>query len=92
MTVRGRCAFRSTVLAALAMSCLLSPASAQTRGGTLTIGVEQQVLGFDPVVTKTTAYVTVLLRWRTRPDRGHSPRQSLDQSPGRPIIRRLSRA
>jgi ABC-type transport system substrate-binding protein len=59
--VHSRCAFHFTILAALAMSCLLSPANAQTRGGTLTIGVEQQVVGFDPVVTKTTAYVTVLV-------------------------------
>jgi peptide/nickel transport system substrate-binding protein len=60
--IHSRCAFfHSSVLAALAMSWLLSPASAQTRGGTLTIGVEQQVLGFDPVVTKSTSYVTVLV-------------------------------
>jgi peptide/nickel transport system substrate-binding protein len=59
----GHCrfAFRSTASVALAISCLLSPASAQTRGGTLTIGVEQQVVGFDPIVTKTTAWVTVMV-------------------------------
>ena len=59
--VHCRRAFRSAVLAAIATTCLLSPASAQTRGGTLTIGVDQQVLGFDPVITKSTAYVTVLV-------------------------------
>ena len=52
---------RRTLYSALAMACLVLPASAQTRGGTLTIGVEQQVVGFDPVVTKTTAYQTVMV-------------------------------
>jgi ABC-type transport system substrate-binding protein len=59
--VYSRRAFRCAVLAGLATTCLLSPASAQTRGGTLTIGVEQQIYGFDPVVTKTTAYQTVMV-------------------------------
>jgi len=59
--VNRRRAIHSAVLAGLAMACLLLPASAQTRGGTLTIGVEQQVVGFDPVVTKTTAYQTVMV-------------------------------
>jgi peptide/nickel transport system substrate-binding protein len=60
-TVSRCCALHSAALAALAMACLLLPAGAQTRGGTLTIGVEQQVVGFDPVVTKTTAYQTVMV-------------------------------
>jgi peptide/nickel transport system substrate-binding protein len=31
------------------------------RGGTLTIAIESQVLGFDPVVTKTTTYATAMV-------------------------------
>jgi len=31
------------------------------RGGTLTIAIESQALGFDPVVTKTTTYATVMV-------------------------------
>jgi peptide/nickel transport system substrate-binding protein len=56
-----RCAFRTVAFAGLATAFLLLPASAQTRGGTLTIGIEQQVVGFDPVVTKTTAFQTVMV-------------------------------
>ncbi len=59
--VNRRRAIHSAVLAGLTMASLLLPAGAQTRGGTLTIGVEQQVVGFDPVVTKTTAYQTVMV-------------------------------
>jgi peptide/nickel transport system substrate-binding protein len=55
-----RCAFRTFAFAGVAIPFLLLPAAAQTRGGVLTIGIEQQVVGFDPVVTKTTAYQTVM--------------------------------
>jgi len=53
--------FRTIAFAEIALACLFLPAGAQTRGGTLTIGVEQQVVGFDPVVTKTTAFQTVMV-------------------------------
>src|SRR6478736_6623136 len=56
-----RCAFRTAAFAGLAIAFLLLPAAAQTRGGILTIGIEQQVVGFDPVVTKTTAFQTVMV-------------------------------
>jgi ABC-type transport system substrate-binding protein len=45
----------------LATACLVLPAGAQSRGGTLTIGIDQQVVGFDPIVTKTTAFQTVMV-------------------------------
>jgi peptide/nickel transport system substrate-binding protein len=54
------CAFRTVAFAGVAIPFLLLPAAAQTRGGILTIGIEQQVVGFDPVVTKTTAYQTAM--------------------------------
>ena len=56
-----RRALQSIALAASALACLVAPAAAQTRGGTLTIGVEQQIVGFDPVVTKTTTFQTVMV-------------------------------
>ena len=56
-----RCAFCTVAFAGLATAFLLLPAGAQTRGGTLTIGIDQQVVGFDPVVTKTTAFQTVMV-------------------------------
>jgi len=62
MTVLScRYAFSTVAFAGLATAFLLLPAGAQPRGGTLTIGIEQQVVGFDPVVTKTTAFQTVMV-------------------------------
>ena len=55
-----RCAFRTFAFAGVAIPFLFLPAAAQTRGGILKIGIEQQVVGFDPVITKTTAYQTVM--------------------------------
>ena len=59
--VSRRCTFCTVAFAGLATAFLLLPAGAQTRGGTLTIGIDQQVVGFDPVVTKTTAFQTVMV-------------------------------
>ena len=44
---RGRSTFALAAVAALALA---SPAAAQTRGGSATIGVEQDIAGFDPLV------------------------------------------
>jgi ABC-type transport system substrate-binding protein len=38
-----------------------SGATEPKRGGTLTIGIESQAVGFDPVVTKTTTYATAMV-------------------------------
>ena len=53
--------FRTFAFAGVAAAFLLLPAGAQTRGGTLTIGIEEQVAGFDPVVTKATTYATSMV-------------------------------
>jgi len=45
----------------LPTACPVLPAGEQSRGGTLTIGIDQQVVGFDPIVTKTTAFQTVMV-------------------------------
>ena len=55
------CHFRTLAFAAAATAFLLLPAGAQTRGGTLTIGIEEQVVGFDPVVTRATTYSTLMV-------------------------------
>ena len=60
-SVNRCCTFQSIALAAVATAYLVVPAGAQTRGGTLTIGIEQQVVGFYPVITKTTAFQTVMV-------------------------------
>ena len=44
--VSRRCTFCTVAFAGLATAFLLLPAGAQTRGGTLTIGIDQQVVGF----------------------------------------------
>jgi hypothetical protein len=55
------CHFRTLAFAAAATAFLLLPAGAQTRGGTLTIGIEEQVVGFDPVITRATTYATLMV-------------------------------
>ena len=50
IVVNRRRAFHSAALAALAMACLLLPAGAQTHGGSATLGVEQDIAGFDPLI------------------------------------------
>lgn len=47
---RRRGAFRSIALAALLSAGLALPAGAQTRGGSATLGVEQDIAGFDPLI------------------------------------------
>jgi len=42
-------ALRSIALAAILAASLALPASAQTRGGSATLGVEQDIAGFDPL-------------------------------------------
>jgi peptide/nickel transport system substrate-binding protein len=48
-TIRYR-SFRSIGLTALVAAGLAFPAAAQTRGGSATIGVEQDIAGFDPLI------------------------------------------
>lgn len=51
MTAIGRgCAFRTITFAGLAIASLLLPANAQTHGGNVTLGVEQDIAGFDPLI------------------------------------------
>jgi hypothetical protein len=49
-TVGRGCVFRSIAFAGLALACLSLPTKAQTRGGTVTLGVEQDIVGFDPLI------------------------------------------
>src|SRR5579864_2899551 len=73
--------FRPIALAALAAALAL-PAAAQTRGGTVTLGVEQDIAGFDPLVvgvydTGQEAVVALVFETLTRLDDNGKPAPGL---------------
>ncbi|HEX6840632.1 MAG TPA: ABC transporter substrate-binding protein, partial [Stellaceae bacterium] len=84
MLSRNRGRF-SLVLATLAALALALPAAAQTRGGSATIGVEQDIAGFDPLIvgvydTGQEATAVLLFETLTRLDDNGKPAPGLAQS------------
>jgi peptide/nickel transport system substrate-binding protein len=82
--IRNR-SFHSIGLAALVAASLALPASAQTRGGTVTLGVEQDIAGFDPLTvgvydTGQTATARLLFDTLTKLDPSAKPVPSLATS------------
>src|SRR5258708_2297823 len=77
--------FRSIGLIALVSAGLALPAVAQTRGGTVTLGVEQDIAGFDPLIvgvydTGQTATARLIFDTLTKLDDNAKPAPSLAQS------------
>src|SRR5689334_15727792 len=79
---RGRLSLALATLAALALAL---PAGAQTRGGSATIGVEQDIAGFDPLIvgvydTGQEATAVLLFETLIRLDDNGKPAPGLAQS------------
>jgi peptide/nickel transport system substrate-binding protein len=79
--IRNR-SIRSIGLVALVAAGLALPAAAQTRGGSATIGVEQDIAGFDPLIvgvydTGAEAVAVLLFETLTRLDENGKPSPNL---------------